>query len=139
MEHRWGIRRTLDVGVKLFVQQSEPRFGRILNASSSGAYVATSVPFPTMTRVHVALGWDGAQGAGRHRIAAYVVRADRHGIALEWQQFAPRAVLALIDNLEAALGRERRQASARRKLPLVTHHASRSAAGKRSAGLEAHG
>lgn len=140
MEHRWGVRRTLDVDIKLFVQQGQPRFGRILNASSSGAYVATGVPLPIMTRVHVALGWDGAQGAGRHRIAAYVVRADRHGIGLEWQEFAPAAVLTLIGGLEAALGQQRRQAAAGgKRASLVTHYAARPAALGESAGLEARG
>lgn len=102
MEHRWGIRRTLDVGVKLYVGSKPPRLGRLLNASSSGAYVATSGPLPLMTRVHLALGWDGFQHADRHRIAAHVVRSDGRGIAIEWQEFAPLPVLALIDALETS-------------------------------------
>lgn len=103
MEHRWGTRRTLDVGVKLYVQSSLPVFGRIRNASSSGAYIATSATLPVMTRMHIALGWDGSQRGGRHRIAAHVVRADKRGIGIEWQEFAPLSVLALIDALESPI------------------------------------
>jgi hypothetical protein len=97
MEHRWGIRRSLNVGVKLYVRGSPPRFGRLLDASASGGYVATNPPLPIMTRVHVALGWDRFHRGGRLRIAAYIVRADAHGIGIEWREFAPIAVLALMD------------------------------------------
>lgn len=100
MEHRWGIRQPLEVDVELYVRPGRPITGRLLNASSSGGYVATSATVRIMTRVHVTLGWDTPQRGGRHRIAAYVVRADARGIGLEWQEFAPVPVLALIDALE---------------------------------------
>src|SRR6185312_11236145 len=93
----WGIRRSLNVGVKLYVRGRPPRFGRLLDASASGGYVATSPPLPIMTRVHVALGWDKSHLGGRLRIAAYIVRADAHGIGIEWREFAPIAVLARMD------------------------------------------
>lgn len=112
MEHRWGIRRAVDVGVKLYVRPSLPAFGRLLNASASGAYVATSIKVPIMTRIQVALGWDGLQRGRRHRIAAYVVRSDASGIGIEWRQFGPPPVLALIQSLEVLLpSRERRRAA----------------------------
>ena len=97
MEHRWGTRRTLDVGVKLYVGSKPPKLGRLLNASSSGAYVATGSPLPAMTRVQLALGWDSFRRADRHRIAAHVVRSDARGIGIEWQEFAPLPIRALID------------------------------------------
>jgi hypothetical protein len=103
MEHRWGIRQTLDVGVKLYVGSQPPRLGRLLNASSSGAYVATNSPLPIMTRVRLALGWDRFQRADRHRIAAYVVRSDARGIGIEWQEFAALPMLALMDPPEVSL------------------------------------
>lgn len=103
MEHRWGIRQTLDVGVKLYVGSQPPRLGRLLNASSSGAYVATSSPLPIMSRVRLALGWDRFQRADRHRIAAYLVRSDARGVGIEWQEFAPLPMLALRDRPEVSL------------------------------------
>jgi hypothetical protein len=111
MEHRWGIRRTLDVGVKLYVRPSLPGFGRLLDASASGAYVATSMQLPIMTRVQIAIGWDSLQGGGRQRITAYVVRADGRGLGIEWRQFAPPPVLALIDGPKAWSLRGRRRAA----------------------------
>jgi hypothetical protein len=120
MEHRWGLRRTLDVGVKLYVRPRLPGFGRLRNASSSGAYVATSIKLPIMTRVHVALGWDNFQRGGRHRIAAYVVRSDAAGIGIEWQEFGPPPVLALIDALEVLPSRQaRRTARLEPTLPIA--------------------
>lgn len=100
MEHRWGIRQTLDVGVTLYVESKLPSFGRLVNASSSGAYVATNAALPVMTRVRLALGRDRALRGG-HRICAYVVRADSRGMGIEWQEFAPWRVVALINAIEA--------------------------------------
>jgi len=80
MEHRWGIRRTLNIGVTMYVESKFPSFGWLLNASSSGAYLATSVTLPLMARVHMALGWDASQRNGRRRIAAHVVRASDGGM-----------------------------------------------------------
>lgn len=97
MEHRWGTRQPLDVGIRLYVGSKPAKAGRLLNASSSGAYVATNPPLPIMTRVQLALGWDGFQRAGRRRIAAYVVRSDARGVGIEWQDFAPLPVPAMID------------------------------------------
>ena len=111
MEHRWGIRRALNVGVTLYVESRFPSFGRLLNASSSGAYLATSVTLPLMARVHIALGWNGSQRNGSRRMAAYVVRTSDGGVGLEWQEFAPSPVIALINSLEAPPARGRSQAS----------------------------
>jgi hypothetical protein len=100
MEHRWGTRQTLDVAVQLHIGSGLPVSGRMLNASSSGAYVATSATLPIMTRVHVVLGSARQQHGRSHRVAAYIVRTDGDGIGIEWQEFAPSAVLALMDALE---------------------------------------
>jgi len=112
MEHRWGMRRALDVGVRVYLRPRLPGFGRLLNASSSGAYVATNIKPPIMALVHVALGWGSFRRGGRHRIAAYVVRSDARGIAIEWREFGPSSVLALIDSLEALPSRKARRPAA---------------------------
>jgi hypothetical protein len=126
------MRRTLDIGVKVYVRQGQPRFGRISNASASGAYVATGDPPPVMTRVHIALGWGGVRGGGgRQRIAAYVVRADRCGIGIEWQEFAPPAVLALLDGLQMTLRQERPRARAGGRPTRFDHRLPSTPAGSR--------
>lgn len=99
MEHRWGIRRTLSVGVRVYTPHGPPKFGRLLNASASGAYVAIGAMPSIMARVQIALGWDSLQRGGRHRIAAYAVRTDGRGIGIEWQDFAPAPVIALLQAL----------------------------------------
>lgn len=136
MEHRWGIRQPLDIGIKLYVGSKPPKLGRLLNASSSGAYVATSTPLPTMTRVQLALGWDSFQRTDRHRITAYVVRSDARGIGLEWQEFAPVPVLALIEALEVHPSREGRRALIRSGPPAIPYAAL---AVKQTGGVEARG
>lgn len=77
--------------------------GRLLNASSSGGYVATGAKLPMMTRVHVMLAWGNLQSSSRDRIAAYVVRSDAGGVGLEWQEFAPPPLLALLDSVEVSM------------------------------------
>lgn len=124
MEHRWGVRRTLNIGVKLYIRQSLPKFGRLLNASASGAYVAMSATPAIMSRVHVALGWDRLQRGGRHRVAAYVVRVDARGIGIEWHDFAPSPVLALIESLEVPPAPARRRTPASDGLPFPMHYAA---------------
>lgn len=115
MEHRWGIRQPLEVDVNLYVRPGHPVTGRLLNASSSGGYVATNATVPIMTRVHITLGWGSPQRGDRHRIAAYVVRSDARGIGLEWQEFAPAPVLALIDPLDTSPARIRTITEARQE------------------------
>lgn len=110
MEHRWGLRRIVDVGVKVSDPSHESIRGRMLDASASGAYVATGARLPIMARVRIALEW-GATGRGNHHhIPAYVVRTDVRGIGIEWQEFAPPSVLALLDSLEAIPARASRRA-----------------------------
>lgn len=118
------MRRTLDVGVKLCARLSPPKFGRLLNASASGAYVAISAMPPIMTRVQIALGWDQFRRGGRHRVTGYVVRVDARGIGVEWHDFAPSPVLALIKAMEVPPARSTRRGSAASGLPLPTHYAA---------------
>lgn len=111
MEHRWGKRRATDVGVKLYAGPSL-NLGRLINASASGAYVATGAALPIMSRVYVALARDGLPGGNRQRIPGYVVRSDEHGIGIEWQEFAPAPVLALLESLQAQQAHEPRRPAA---------------------------
>lgn len=140
MEHRWGTRRALDVGVKLYVDGKLPAFGRILDASSSGAYIASGAVLPIMTRVHVALGWDGSKRGPRCPVTAYVVRADARGVGIEWQEFAPVPVRALIDALDVLPLPRKRRISACREPLLLTHQGAPSAFVRQPiGGVAAHG
>lgn len=93
MEHRWGIRHLLDVSVRL---EGLPSFARLRNASSSGAYLETRAAPALDSRVLLELRCGLGRDGGRCRVAAYIVRRDERGIGVEWCEFAPQPVLALI-------------------------------------------
>ncbi len=121
MEHRWGTRHPLNVAVRLDARPHLLAFARLRNASASGAYLETAVALPLMTRVHVELEWQNLRRGEPHRIAACVIRTDREGVALEWCDFAPMPILALIESRQARDRPESHQSertSATRYLPI---------------------
>ena len=101
VEHRWGTRHVLDVLIRLDARPHLLAFARLRNASSSGAYVEVAAAPPLMTRIHIELDWESLRRDEPHRIAAYVVRDDGAGIGLEWCEFAPRPILALMESRPA--------------------------------------
>jgi hypothetical protein len=104
MEHRWGKRSALDIGIRLHLGSGEADTARIANASLSGAFVSTTRRLPAFTRVVVEIpAASGSRDAPR-RVPAYVVRTTPDGLGLEWQEFAPPAIISL-------LGRFRRRES----------------------------
>lgn len=117
MEHRWGVRHLLDVSVRLDGRPQVLTFARLKEASSSGAYIETRTAPPMLSRVWVELDWDRRDDS--NRIAAYVVRTDQGGVGLEWCDFAPRAILALIERSRRLVARDRREniPAAIRRLP----------------------
>lgn len=117
MEHRWGLRHSLNLSVRLDGRPQLLTFARLKNASSSGAYIETRTAPPLLSRVWVELDWDRRDES--RRIAAYVVRTERNGVGLEWCDFAPRAILALIERLPRSVARDRRSdaPTAIRRLP----------------------
>ena len=65
--------------------------GQLSDASISGVFIATHLTLPPMARVNVEVQC----GNGRTRIVpAFVVRSDSRGIAAEWRELAPAAILA---------------------------------------------
>ena len=89
MEHRWGKRSALDVGVRLRLGSGVVDMGRLVNASLSGAFVRTGYCLPAFTRVVVELDSGAARQSAPQRIPAYVVRVATDGLGLEWSEFAP--------------------------------------------------
>ena len=69
--------------VHLFAQLGSIGTGRVLNVSSTGAYLETRLPL----RLHSLLYLEPASASltgNRMRIAASVVRRDALGVGLEW-------------------------------------------------------
>jgi len=103
MEHRWGERVELQHDVRLQVEAYGTLPGQIRNLSLSGVFVAMPIPpLSLWTRVAVYLESGRAKRPRRPRVAqplfAYVVRRTEDGVALEWCQFAPRAVRKLLNS-----------------------------------------
>jgi hypothetical protein len=96
VEHRWGERTPLDVAVRINGGTSTVVRGRLQNVSLSGAFVRTSIRLPVWSQVQVELDLTRLRRSDRFRVPAYVVRATGEGVGLEWTDFAPRAVRALL-------------------------------------------
>jgi hypothetical protein len=94
MEHRWGGRITARQSLGLQSARNREALGILLNASISGAYVATSAVVKREQRVTLLLHspmWLNLSG--------FVVRTDESGFGLEWEVFAAEAVRALLLSL----------------------------------------
>lgn len=96
LEHRWGTRCAVNVPVRLDARPQALSFGRLRNASASGTFVETGLRPPLWTRVIVELAWGQWRRSEPQRVAAYIVRHDENGCGLEWCEFAPEPVLALM-------------------------------------------
>jgi hypothetical protein len=96
MEHRWGKRSALDIGVRLRLGSGAVDTGRLVNASLSGAFVRTGHCLPAFTRVVVELESGAARQSAPQRTPAYVVRVAPDGLGLEWSEFAPPTIATLL-------------------------------------------
>src|SRR5690349_10401264 len=96
MEHRWGRRVATDRVVRIDARPGALAVGRLRNVSSSGGYVEGIRTLPLLTCVHVELEWGHHKRQETSRIRAHVVRTDSGGLGLEWSEFAPPAIRALI-------------------------------------------
>lgn len=91
MEHRWGQRYALDRMVSLRAGAWHVP-ARLMNISTSGAYLLCAVPDASVVRIRVQF----RQELSSTRLVAYVVRRTRDGIGVEWSEFAPEAVSRLL-------------------------------------------
>jgi hypothetical protein len=96
MEHRWGKRAVMGIGVRLHLCSGAVDTARVANASLSGAFVRIARRLPAFTRVVVELDGGSARQSAPQRIPAYVVRTAPDGLGLEWSEFAPPAIAALL-------------------------------------------
>jgi PilZ domain len=102
MEHRLGQRIPVDHIVRIETSHGEVSVARMVDISLSGAFLRTSLQIQPMMPVQVLL----KTRAGRRRAAsgqarlleARVVRVDESGIGVEWFDFAPEAIFALVSS-----------------------------------------
>jgi hypothetical protein len=91
MEHRWGRRITATQSLSLQSARNLGALGLLLNASLSGAYVATSATVKRDQRVTLQL-----RSPMWLNLSGFVVRTDESGFGLEWEVIASDPVRALL-------------------------------------------
>lgn len=113
MEHRWGKRTPLDLAVRCYLGSGFVASGRLTNASLSGAFMQTSVRVPTLAKVFVELYPNDLQRDRASLLAAYVVRGSADGVGIEWGEFSPAPIAALLSRTAVYTGPQRRQPTRR--------------------------
>ena len=96
MEHRWGHRREISRAVHLGTRSGLVARGRICNVSISGAFVVSPLPVTLFAYVHVQ--FTAMLGGQRTAtlVEGQVVRKDASGFGIEWCEFAPESIRALV-------------------------------------------
>jgi hypothetical protein len=88
MEHHRGQRRPTNIAVQFFTRPATRGLGRVLNVSSTGAFMETQLPLRPLSLVYLE-PTDPPPGEGTPgRIAATVARCTETGVGLEWCEFA---------------------------------------------------
>lgn len=96
MEHRWGHRREINRAVHLETRAGLHSRGRITNVSISGAFVVSPLSVPLYSYIRVQfIGMSHGKRA-QMAVEAQVVRKEDAGFGIEWCEFAPEAVRALV-------------------------------------------
>lgn len=96
MEHRWGHRREISRPVHLGTGSGLVARGRICNVSISGAFVISPLPVALLSHIQVQFT---AMVDGKRQttvVDGQVVRKDSTGFGIEWSEFAPEAIRALV-------------------------------------------
>ncbi len=93
MEHRWGYRHAAKVPVHFTLQSGRRGVGRVLNISTTGAYLQTEMPLRILTLIDLII--DGVIPRGA-RFTGCVVRRDPVGVGLEWEAPMRRDFLGIV-------------------------------------------
>lgn len=107
MEHRLGTRVPTSLPVRLVRARAALAHGRMLNASSSGAYIETSASLRLLARIDVVWGPECPDRAQCPGVPAYVARVGPSGVGVEWLEFAPAMIRALLGESEGAQSRKK--------------------------------
>jgi hypothetical protein len=102
MEHRWGNRYAANLPVSFALQSGTRGAGRLLNISTTGAYLHTEMPLRILTLIELFI--DGFMPRGM-RFTACVIRRDQGGYGLEWEtpirpiRAPPQALMKIADGV----------------------------------------
>lgn len=100
-----GHRIPVKLPVRLIPESGEPVIGETENISFSGALVQTARSVRLSARLQIEIILPREFGEKPERAAAHVTRKTRGGVAIEWSDFAPRTVRALLLALDPASAR----------------------------------
>lgn len=96
MEHRWGERFAIHIPIRLISARSPlVAIGGITNVSQSGAFIG-DFDFRLLSLIHVVFESPLRPKHGAEIVSAYVARVCNDGIGIEWCEFGPPAVVALL-------------------------------------------
>jgi hypothetical protein len=93
MEHRWGNRHAANLPVSFTLQSGQRGVGRVLNISTTGAYVQTEIPLRILTLIDLLI--DGIIPRGV-RFTGCVMRRDQGGVGLEWEARIPSDLMRIV-------------------------------------------
>jgi PilZ domain len=96
MEHRWGHRREINRAVHLETRSGLGSRGHITNVSISGAFVIAPLPVPLYSYLQVQFTGMSHGKRARMAVEGQVVRKEEAGFGIEWSEFAPEAIRALV-------------------------------------------
>lgn len=97
MEHRYGMRYPVDVGVYArSLHGAVSSVGRLCEISISGGFVKTTLPIRPLAYISLEI-----LVSGRPSLEGQVVRRTADGIAVEWNEYAPWLVQLLADSTPA--------------------------------------
>jgi hypothetical protein len=96
MEHRWGNRHEISRPVQLGTRRGIVARGRICNVSMSGAFVVSPLSVRLFSYVQVQFTATLNGKRALTAVEAQVVRKDATGFGIEWCEFAPQAIRALV-------------------------------------------
>ena len=94
IEHRWGLRHQIDRPASLWTTAGVASRGDVISVSISGAFIATPVPLPLLARIRIR--FTPLPGKANLKASIEALVATRSGVAVEWCEFAPGPVRALI-------------------------------------------
>jgi hypothetical protein len=95
LDHRWGERVRVNIPVRVESNQLTEANGRMQNLSLSGAFVQSdsNLRLNTLIEVSIALPPPSTRTAV---IKALVSRKLSDGVGIEWHEFAPNIIRALL-------------------------------------------
>jgi hypothetical protein len=96
--------------VRFFASSGSTGIGRVLNISSTGAFLATTARLRLLSLVYLEPAGATFWETESRRIAASVVRQDDSGVGLEWCEAAAEAtkVVTRLSSLAGGVAREKR-------------------------------